>query len=195
MLTFQSVESDLLFDAHHIWHPYTSLSEPLPTYPVVSAAGTQLTLAGGKQLTDGMASWWSAIHGYNHPRLNKALTDQASQMSHVMFGGISHPPAVHLARKLLSMAPEPLDAVFFADSGSIAVEVAIKMALQFQASRGLSQKSRLLTIRQGYHGDTFATMAVCDPVNDMHGLFQGVLPQHFFAPAPELTPNDEWDNS
>ncbi|HLV47869.1 MAG TPA: adenosylmethionine--8-amino-7-oxononanoate transaminase [Aliidiomarina sp.] len=194
MLTFQSVESDLLFDAHHIWHPYTSLSEPLPTYPVVSAAGTQLTLAGGKQLTDGMASWWSAIHGYNHPRLNKALTDQASQMSHVMFGGISHPPAVHLARKLLSMAPEPLDAVFFADSGSIAVEVAIKMALQFQTSRGLVQKSKLLTIRQGYHGDTFAAMAVCDPVNGMHGLFSRVLPQHLFAPAPQLTPNDEWDD-
>lgn len=195
MLTFQSIQSDLLFDAQHIWHPYTSLTTPLPTYPVVSAAGTKLKLACGTELVDGMASWWSAIHGYNHPRLNQALADQASQMSHVMFGGISHPPAVHLARKLLAMAPEPLETVFFADSGSIAVEVAIKMALQFQASRGLPAKSKLLTIRQGYHGDTFAAMAVCDPVNGMHGLFQGVLPQHLFAPAPELTPNDEWDNS
>ncbi|RUO44192.1 adenosylmethionine--8-amino-7-oxononanoate transaminase [Aliidiomarina taiwanensis] len=194
MIEFQTVQDGLAFDARHIWHPYTSLRNPLPTYPVVSATGTKLTLADGTELVDGMASWWSAIHGYNHPRLNQALVDQASQMSHVMFGGITHPPAVQLARQLLAMAPEGLDAVFFADSGSVAVEVAIKMALQYQTSRGKPEKSRLLTIRQGYHGDTFAAMAVCDPVNGMHGLFQSVLPHHLFAPAPQLKPEDTWQD-
>lgn len=195
MIKFHSIESDLAFDARHIWHPYTSLRNPLPTYPVVSATGTKLTLADGTELVDGMASWWSAIHGYNHPRLNQALADQASQMSHVMFGGITHPPAVQLARQLLAMAPEGLDAVFFADSGSVAVEVAIKMALQYQTSRGKPEKTRLLTIRQGYHGDTFAAMAVCDPVNGMHGLFKGVLPPHIFAPAPRIRPEEPWQDT
>lgn len=195
MLSFQSVVDDLAFDARHIWHPYTSLHAPLPSYPVVAATGVHLQLACGTLLTDGMASWWAAIHGYNHPRLNHALLQQTQQMSHVMFGGICHPPAVQLARLLLSMVPAPLDAVFFADSGSVAVEVAIKMALQYQYSRGFRAKTKLLTIRQGYHGDTFAAMSVCDPINGMHHLFHGALTQHYFAPAPELTPQDVWQEN
>lgn len=195
MLSFQSVVDDLAFDARHIWHPYTSLHAPLPSYPVVAATGVHLQLACGTLLTDGMASWWAAIHGYNHPRLNHALLQQTQQMSHVMFGGICHPPAVQLARLLLSMVPAPLDAVFFADSGSVAVEVAIKMALQYQYSRGFRAKTKLLTIRQGYHGDTFAAMSVCDPINGMHHLFHEALTQHYFAPAPELTPQDVWQEN
>ncbi|MCC5855016.1 MAG: adenosylmethionine--8-amino-7-oxononanoate transaminase [Idiomarina sp.] len=195
MIKFQSIEHDLAFDREHIWHPYTSLTNPLPTYPVVRAEGCELVLETGEHLIDGMASWWSAIHGYNHPKLNAAAHSQIEQMSHVMFGGITHPPAVAVARQLLAMTPAPLDAVFLADSGSIAVEVAIKMALQFQVSRGQAQRSKLITIRQGYHGDTFAAMSVCDPVNGMHELFRSVLPEHLFAPAPMTRPDEPWDPS
>ncbi|RUO34992.1 adenosylmethionine--8-amino-7-oxononanoate transaminase [Aliidiomarina soli] len=184
---------DLQFDQTHLWHPYTSLTNPLPCYPVNSASGATLTLDDGRQLVDGMSSWWAAIHGYNHPQLNQALQQQAAQLSHVMFGGITHKPAVELARRLVAMTPAPLDAVFLADSGSVSVEVAIKMALQYQVSRQRSDKNMLLTVRGGYHGDTFAAMSVCDPVNGMHGLFQGVLPKHLFADAPTLTPHDRWD--
>ncbi|WP_113905812.1 adenosylmethionine--8-amino-7-oxononanoate transaminase [Aliidiomarina celeris] len=193
MIKFQPEQDDLAFDRTHIWHPYTSLLDPLPTYPVVSAEGVMLKLEDGRQLIDGMASWWSAIHGYNHPHLNQALAAQSQQMSHVMFGGITHPPAVALCRKLVELTPQPLEAVFLADSGSIAVEVAIKIALQYQTSRGNMRKQRLATIRRGYHGDTFATMAVCDPINGMHEHFRGVLPEHYFVPAPEITPEQTWD--
>ena len=172
------------FDRRHIWHPYTSMTNPLPAYPVVSAAGVRLRLEDGRELIDGMSSWWCAIHGYNHPALNEAVTGQLQQMAHVMFGGLTHEPAVRLARQLLAITPDELQHVFFADSGSVSVEVAIKMAIQFQVARGRPRKSRLLTVRGGYHGDTFGAMAVCDPVNGMHELFTPLLPQHFFADRP-----------
>lgn len=188
-------EQDLAFDARHLWHPYTSLTNPLPCYAVNRADGVHLQLDDGRTLVDGMSSWWAAIHGYNHPLLNQALLEQSSKVSHVMFGGITHKSAIELARRLVAMTPDNLDAVFLADSGSVSVEVAIKMALQYQVSRQQAHKNKLLTIRGGYHGDTFAAMSVCDPVNGMHGLFQGVLPQHIFAEPPQLSPNDEWQES
>jgi len=184
------------FDREHIWHPYTSMTAPLPVYPVVSAAGVRLRLADGRELIDGMSSWWCAIHGYNHPELNHAVTEQLGRMAHVMFGGLTHEPAMSLARQLIAITPEPLQHVFFSDSGSVSVEVAIKMALQYWQAQGQPKKSRLLTIRGGYHGDTFGAMAVCDPVNGMHERFAAVLPQHLFADRPgsrfgaPLTPGD-----
>lgn len=184
--------ADLAFDQQHIWHPYTSMTKPLPVYPVVAATGCELQLADGKALVDGMSSWWAAIHGYNHPRLNQAMKDQIDQMSHVMFGGITHPPAVALCRKLVAMTAENLECVFLADSGSVAVEVAMKMALQYWHAKG-EPRQRFLTFRNGYHGDTFGAMSVCDPDNSMHSLWQGYLPEHLFAPAPNCRFDDEWD--
>lgn len=183
---------DIAFDSQHIWHPYTSMSRPIPAYPIVAAHGVELEMADGKKLIDGMASWWSAIHGYNHPVLNQAVTNQLSQMSHVMFGGITHPPAVNLCRQLVAITPEPLECVFLADSGSVAVEVALKMALQYWQARG-EKRQRILTLRHGYHGDTFGAMAVCDPDNSMHGLYKGYLPPHLFVNAPQCGFYDEWD--
>ena len=183
---------DLAFDRRHIWHPYTSMTSPLPVYPVVSAHGCELSLAGGEQLVDGMSSWWAAIHGYNHPRLNAALKGQIDQMSHVMFGGITHPPAVALCRQLVAMTPASLECVFLADSGSVAVEVAMKMALQYWQAKG-EPRRRFLTFRNGYHGDTFGAMSVCDPQNSMHSLWQGYLPDNLFAPAPQSRFDGEWD--
>ncbi len=183
--------SDLVFDRQHIWHPYTSMTRPLPCYPVVAAHGVHLQLADGRQLVDGMSSWWAAIHGYNHPRLNQALQTQMASMSHVMFGGITHPPAVALCRQLVAMTPAPLECVFLADSGSVAVEVAMKMALQYWQARG-EKRQQFLTLRHGYHGDTFAAMSVCDPDNSMHSLYQGYLPTHHFAAAPQCGFDDEW---
>ena len=185
---------DLDFDRQHIWHPYTSMRDPLPCYPVVAAQGCQLQLADGRELVDGMSSWWAAIHGYNHPRLNQALQQQMAQMSHVMFGGITHPAAVALCRQLVAMTPEALECVFLADSGSIAVEVAMKMALQYWLGRG-ERRQTFLTLKRGYHGDTFAAMAVCDPENSMHSLWRGYLPEHLFAAAPQCGFTDTWDDA
>ncbi|MBM7342507.1 adenosylmethionine--8-amino-7-oxononanoate transaminase [Pantoea coffeiphila] len=186
--------ADLAFDRDHIWHPYTSMRDPLPCYPVVAAQECRLQLADGRQLVDGMSSWWAAVHGYNHPRLNQALQNQMAQMSHVMFGGITHPSAVALCRRLVAITPAPLECVFLADSGSVAVEVAMKMALQFWQARG-EKRQRFLTLRNGYHGDTFAAMSVCDPQNSMHSLYQGYLPEHLFAPAPTCRFDDPWRES
>ena len=165
-------QDDLNFDRQHIWHPYTSMRDPLPCYPVVAAHGCQLQLVDGRELVDGMSSWWAAIHGYNHPRLNQAMQQQMAQMSHVMFGGITHPSAVALSRQLVEMTPEALECVFLADSGSIAVEVSMKMALQYWLGRG-ETRQKFLTLKRGYHGDTFAAMSVCDPENSMHSLWRG----------------------
>jgi adenosylmethionine-8-amino-7-oxononanoate aminotransferase len=184
--------ADLEFDRQHIWHPYTSMSQPLPTWPVVAARGCELELASGERLVDGMSSWWAAIHGYNHPRLNAALERQMAQMSHVMFGGITHPAAVDLCRRLVAMTPDALECVFLADSGSVAVEVAMKMALQYWQAKGESRQ-RFLTLRNGYHGDTFGAMSVCDPDNSMHSLWRGYLPENLFAPAPRSRFDGEWD--
>lgn len=182
---------DIAFDLRHIWHPYTSMSNPLPAYPIVSAKGVELVLADGRKLIDGMSSWWAAIHGYNHPELNNAVTTQLSNMSHVMFGGITHPPAVSLCRKLLAITPEPLECIFLADSGSVAVEVALKMALQYWQAKG-EKRQRIVALKQGYHGDTFGAMSVCDPDNSMHSLYKGYLPNHLFVGAPKTGFYEEW---
>ena len=179
-------------DRSLLWHPYTSMVDPPPVFPVASARGVRLTLADGRELIDGMASWWCAIHGYNHPVLNEAVSTQLKDMAHVMFGGLTHEPAVRLAQKLVDITPPELQTVFFADSGSVSVEVGIKMALQYWVAAGRPHKQKLLTIRRGYHGDTFGAMAVCDPVTGMHSLFKDVLPGHYFADTPRIRFDEEW---
>ncbi|MEZ8354670.1 adenosylmethionine--8-amino-7-oxononanoate transaminase [Vibrio splendidus] len=185
---------DLAFDRQHIWHPYTSTLTPLTCYPVTNADGVYLELEGGKRIIDGMSSWWSTIHGYNHPELNAAAHSQIDKVSHVMFGGITHQPAIDLCKKLLKLAPSNLEHVFLADSGSVAVEVSLKMALQYWHAKG-QPRSKFLTLRDGYHGDTFAAMSVTDPDNSMHSLYKGFLPEHIFADSPKTGFGDEWNSS
>jgi adenosylmethionine-8-amino-7-oxononanoate aminotransferase len=179
-----SAEQILALDAAHVWHPYAALPDRFTPYVVTEAQGVRLQLADGRQVVDGMSSWWAAIHGYRHPVLDAAARAQLERMSHVMFGGLTHAPAVRLARTLVEITPPGLEHVFFADSGSVSVEVAIKMALQYQRSRGRGGKQRLLTWRGGYHGDTFHPMSVCDPEGGMHALWRGVLPEQVFVDSP-----------
>ncbi len=174
----------LEFDSNHIWHPYSALSSRLPVYPVVSARGVRLTLADKRELIDGMSSWWSAIHGYNHPEMNSALEQQLQKMAHVMFGGLTHQPAVELAEQLLALTPDSLNAVFFSDSGSVSVEVAMKMAIQYWHARGEPERQQFVSLRSGYHGDTFGAMSVCDPITGMHSLFSKTLAKQIFVNQP-----------
>lgn len=182
-------------DQQHIWHPYSSLAKPLPAFQVDSADGVRLKLADGRELIDGMASWWCVIHGYNHPALNAAIQAQAEQMAHVMFGGIVHEPAARLAKTLVDITPDGLEKVFFSDSGSVSVEVAMKMAIQYWQSLGVKGKTRLLSLRNGYHGDTFGAMSVCDPITGMHHLFSDVLMPQLFSEAPRCPFDADWDES
>jgi len=177
-----------------VWHPYASMLDAPEVWTVVGADGVRLKLADGRELIDGMSSWWCAIHGYNVPELNRAIEHQVKDMAHVMFGGLTHKPAAKLAEKLIKIAPNGIKRVFFADSGSVSVEIAIKMALQYWQAQGVREKTKLLTIRHGYHGDTFGAMGVCDPVSGMHHLFSGMLPQHIFADAPANGTDAEWDD-
>ena len=172
-------------DSEAIWHPYAPAVGGAEVFPVVSASGVRLELADGRQLIDGMASWWCAIHGYNHPVLNRAVESQLHAVSHVMFGGLTHPPAVKLAQMLVKLTPPGLDRVFFSDSGSVAVEVAMKMAIQYWHGLNRPEKHKLLALRNGYHGDTIGAMSLCDPVTGMHYLFGDTLPKQLFAPAPQ----------
>jgi adenosylmethionine-8-amino-7-oxononanoate aminotransferase len=182
----------LEIDRRHIWHPYSSFANPTPIFGVARANGVHLQLTDGRKLVDGMSSWWCMLHGYNHPVLNQAITDQLADMAHVMFGGLTHAPAARLAQKLVEITPAGLNRVFLADSGSVSVEVALKMAVQYWHSLGKPQKHRFLALKRGYHGDTFGAMSVCDPVTGMHHLFRDSLNQQFFAESPDIGFDEPW---
>jgi len=191
----QGYADAVAYDSAHLWHPYSSMIAPPPALPVAGAEGVRLKLADGRELIDGMSSWWAVIHGYNHPVLNVAAEEQLRCMAHVMFGGLTHAPAIELARRLVTITPPPLEKVFLCDSGSVSVEVAIKMAIQYWQARGRPGKHRLLALRGGYHGDTLAAMSVCAPLTGMHHLFEGVLPKQYFAPRPRCRFGDAWEPS
>lgn len=188
-------EQWLDYDSKHIWHPYSRIDRPEKNYPVASANQCSIELADGRVLVDGMSSWWAVIHGYNHPHIVSAIQDQADKLCHVMFGGFTHQPAIELGKKLIDMTPKNLRQVFFSDSGSVSIEVALKMAIQYQKSIGEIKKNKFLTIRGGYHGDTFGAMSVCDPVTGMHTLFSNTIPQQIFSNKPKISYSSKWDQS
>ncbi len=192
---FDSTQQWLDFDQQHLWHPYTSMNAPLPCYPVVATDGAYLELADGRKLLDGMSSWWCALHGYNHPKLVEAVNNQLNQMPHVMFGGIAHPMASELGKRLIDLSPEPFQHVFLADSGSISIEVSLKMALQYWQSIGQTNKRKLLTVLGGYHGDPFACMSVGDPNNGQHHLFQNLISKQHYVKRPEIGFHEKWDDN
>ncbi len=183
---------DVSFDQSYLWHPYSQIPSATPALAVIRAEGVYLTLADGRQLIDGMASWWACIHGYNQPKLNQAIKSQVDQMAHVMFGGLTHEPAIELGKKLVAITADSLRYIFYADSGSVGVEVAMKMAAQYCFEQGLTAKNKFLTFKQGYHGDTFGAMSVCDPVNGMHHKFSRLLQQPIFIESPQCGFFDQW---
>ncbi len=192
-MIFEKVNDFIEYDKEHIWHPYTSMIDPLEVYPVARTQGVYIYLEDGRALIDAMSSWWCVIHGHNNPVLNEAVSEQLSRMSHVMFGGLTHRPAVELARRLVDITPEGLDKVFYCDSGSVAVEVAVKMALQYMHARGEVARNKIATIKGGYHGDTWHAMSVCDPVGGMHSLYSGRLPLQYFSGRPGVRFDEAWD--
>ncbi len=182
----------LEFDARHLWHPYTNVADPGPMHLIDRTEGVYLFREDGARMIDAMSSWWCAIHGHRHPAITSAMQQQLNQMPHVMFGGLTHNPAVELGQKLVNMLPDGLDRIFYCDSGSVSVEVAMKMAVQYQLAHGRAGKVEFATIRGGYHGDTWKAMSVCDPVNGMHGLFRGALSIQHFLPRPKVRLGDDW---